>query len=87
MNAFGSLPIFPQGGIRVGLNEATKYGLLERDTQNLAELFVEAVIGIKLNQTRQKVTDLRYAFPAPRYCFASHESMVKDVLMQACHGQ
>jgi glycine hydroxymethyltransferase len=85
VNAFGSLPIFPQGGIRVGLNEATKYGLLERDTEELAELFVEAALSTNLDQTRQKVVDLRRAFPKPKYCFPLHEFTIRDTLIEACH--
>src|SRR6185312_534846 len=82
VNSFSALPVFPQGGIRVGLNEATKLGLGEEESQVLAECFAAAASGSDLNATRSKVSRLRQRFSKPRYCLDLILADLEDVLAQ-----
>ncbi len=86
VNAFGGLPGVPRPALRLGLNEATRYGLKEKDVILLAEAFVAVARGNSPCDVAPRVRRLREQFATPRYCFESFENAVMQVqhLIKEC---
>jgi len=85
VNAFGALPVFPNGGIRVGLNEPTRYGLKENETIKLAKLFIAALNEDNIDSIREQVRSLRLLYSIPKYCFSGYDEAVQAGLDIALH--
>jgi glycine/serine hydroxymethyltransferase len=73
VNSFGYLPGFPSGGVRLGLNEVTRYGLLKEHSEQLAAIFADVVSRGRMETNQRLVTSLRKQFSEPAYCFTSME--------------
>jgi glycine/serine hydroxymethyltransferase len=74
VNVQPELPGIDHPVVRVGLNEATFHGLVEQDIDELADVFVAAVLDTApAGMLADRVAALR-AHPARPYGFASHSS-------------
>ncbi len=79
VNAFGGLPGVPRPALRIGLNEATRYGLKENDVAILAEAFVDVIRGTQSRTVAKRVKRLREQFRETHYCFESFGEIVTNV--------
>jgi glycine hydroxymethyltransferase len=72
VNTFGGLPGISQGGVRLGLNEATAIGLHPAEARDLATLFVDAARGATGPNLKARVAELRRRCVSP---FASESGV------------
>jgi aminomethyltransferase len=59
------------GCLRMGVAEMTRFGMEEKDFQELAQLILDVVAGAK--NVKEKVAEFRACFTDMRYCFAGEE--------------
>lgn len=68
------------GCLRMGVAEMTRFGMEEKDFQELAQLILDVVVGAK--NVKEKVAEFRACFTDMRYCFAGEEF---DAVMEKLH--
>jgi aminomethyltransferase len=68
------------GSLRMGVAEMTRFGMEEKDFQELAQLILDVVVGAK--NVKEKVAEFRARFTDMRYCFAGEEL---DEALQKLH--
>lgn len=69
INAFHSLPGIEGIGYRVGLNEATRFGMKESNISVLADVFLKAFFLKDLELSKKIVAELKQEFELPAYCY------------------
>lgn len=80
VNSFGGLPCFAEGGIRIGLNEATKLGMKGDATLKLAEIFTDVALGGDIEANKKKVISLRRKYDYPAYCYYGFEQNLAGLM-------
>ncbi|NNL78112.1 MAG: glycine cleavage system aminomethyltransferase GcvT [Desulfobacterales bacterium] len=68
------------GSLRMGVQEMTRFGMLEKDFQNLAQLMYDAIQGNK--SVKKEIKSFRQSFSNMQFCFTENEF---DELMQQLH--
>ena len=68
------------GSLRMGVQEMTRFGMVEKDFQKLAQLIRDAIIGNKV--VKEEIKSFRENFLEMQFCFSGNEF---DQLMQKLH--
>ncbi len=68
------------GGLRMGVSEMTRFGMLEQDFQEVAQLIHDVIVDDR--DVKQDVADLRSKFVERQFCFESGEF---DDLVEQLH--
>jgi len=68
------------GSLRMGVQEMTRFGMVEKDFQKLAQLIRDAIIGNKV--VKEEIKSFRKNFLEMQYCFSGNEF---DDLIQNLH--
>jgi len=68
------------GSLRMGVQEMTRFGMVEKDFQKLAQLIFDVIIGNKF--VKEEVKSFRENFLEMQFCFSGNEF---DQLMQKLH--
>jgi len=68
------------GSLRTGVQEMTRFGMMENDFQQLAQFMADVIL--KDSNVKQEVSSLRRRFVDMQYCFAGDEF---EDLMQTLH--
>jgi len=69
------------GCLRMGVAEMTRFGMEEKDFQELAQLIRDVVVGAK--NVKEEVAGFRARFTDMKYCFSGKEF---DAVMEKLHG-
>ncbi|MEM0193815.1 MAG: serine hydroxymethyltransferase, partial [Metallosphaera sp.] len=73
-------------GIRIGVQEMTRYGMKEGDMEEIAKLMKDTLIEKKdINEMRRKVIEMRSRFLDPKYALnydlsSYHSKMIPMIL-------
>ena len=68
------------GSLRMGVQEMTRFGMVEKDFKKLAQLTHDVIIGNKF--VKEEVKSFRESFHELQFCFSGNEF---DELMQKLH--
>ncbi len=68
------------GSLRMGVQEMTRFGMLEKDFEKLAQLIYDVIVGNKF--VKEEVKSFRESFRKMQFCFSGNEF---EGLMQKLH--